>query len=210
MVNVAIYVRVSALDQHPENQLAPCRLFCERKGFDIEGEYIERLSAFKDVERPVYDLVKGKAHSGEIQGVVVWAFDRWVRRRDTLLEDVTILSNYGCKLHAIKDSWIEAINIDGPLGRTLREFLLGLVGSLAEMESSRKSERVKLAYANRKGKKWGRRALPKRVAVDVLRLYANGKSMRWIKDNVTYYDKNKNKKTLSLGSVHKIVSEKVV
>lgn len=206
-MKVAIYVRVSTQDQHPEKQLDDCRTFCEARGYEIEGVYVEKLSAFKkDVQRPKYEEVKSKAFRGEIKAVVVWAFDRWVRNRDTILEDVTTLRSYGCKLHSVKEEWLEAINIDGSLGKTIQEFLLGLIGSMAEMESQKRGERVKMAYNNKKGR-WGRRSLPKRVEEEILQHHREGKSLRWIKDNVEYYDKNKNKRKVSLGSVHKIISK---
>lgn len=207
-MKVAIYARVSTTDQDPEKQLQDCRTFCQSRGYEIEGEYLEKLSGFKEnVNRPMYDLIKSKAYRGEIRGVVVWAFDRWVRNRDTILDDVTILRGYGCKLHSVKEEWLEAVNIDGAIGKTIQEFLLGIIGSIAEMESQKRSERVKMAYSNKKGR-WGRRALPKRVFEEVQQHHKNGKSLRWIAANVEYYDKNKNKKPLSLGSVHKIISQK--
>ena len=203
-----IYVRTSTVEQHPENQIQDCQRYCESRGYEVQEIHIEKLSGFKDINRPEYEKIKKKAYRGEIRAVVVWALDRWVRNRDTLLEDVTSLSQYGCKIHSVKEEWLEAVNIEGPLGRTVREFLLGLVGSIAEMESQRKSERTKIAFLNRKGKRWGRRSLPKRVYDEVIEHRKNGKNLRWIMENVYYYDKNRNKKNLSLGVVHKIISEK--
>lgn len=206
MNNVAIYCRTSTTEQHPEKQLADCRAFCEARGYIIESEYLEKVSGYKQVARPMYEEVKTKARAGKINTVVVWALDRWVRNRDTLLDDVTILRSYNCKIHSVREEWLEAINIDGALGKTIQDFLLGLVGSLAELESQRKADRTRLAYLNKKGK-WGRKALPTRVMVEVAQHNKEGKSMRWIANNVEYYDKNKNKRKLSLGSVHKIIAK---
>jgi putative DNA-invertase from lambdoid prophage Rac len=205
-MHIAIYCRTSTSEQHPEKQINDCKKFAKDRGFDIEGIYLEKLSGYKDIKRPQYELIKNKAYKGEIKGVVVWAFDRWVRNRDTLLEDVTILKSYGCKIYSIKDQWLELINIEGAIGKTIQDFLLGISGSLAEMESQRKAERTKLAYQNHKGK-WGRKSLSKRVRKDVLRLHEKKISMRDITKSVYYYDKNKNKKYLSIGAVHKIIKE---
>ena len=208
-----IYIRTSTKEQYPEKQLEECRIFAKNRGYHIIEEDIEQLSAFKeDVIRPLYEIIKSKAYSGEIQAVIVWALDRWVRNRDTLLEDVTYLRGCGVKLHSVKEEWLEAINIEGSLGKTIQEFLLGLIGSLAEMESQRKSERVKMAYESYKKeeriyKKWGRKSLPDRVVDEVLAFKKEGKSIRWISQNVFYYDKNNNKKNLAIGSVHKIISQ---
>lgn len=213
-MKVAIYCRVSTIEQYPESQIKDCLEFANNKGYEVPKEYIfvEKLSAFKQIERPKYEKVKELARTGKVKAVIVWAFDRWVRNRDTLIEDTTLLSNYGVKLHSVKDAWLEAINIEGALGKTIREFLLGLIGSLGELESSRKSERVKIAYErvkaeNRKYKKWGRKSLPKRVIVQVLELHNQGLSMRKIANEMKYYDKNNNEKKVSIGAVHKIITE---
>jgi len=211
-MKAVIYIRTSTLEQNPENQLEACKKFAINRGYTVEGIYKEQISAFKDIERPKYTEIKKLAYKGEIQAVIVWALDRWVRNRDTLLEDVTILREYGVKLHSIQEEWLEAINIEGSLGKTIQDFLLGLIGSLGEMESQRKSERVKIAYIKhkkeeRKYKKWGRKNLPSRVIKEILELHKKGKSIRYIAQNVTYYDKNKTLKTVSIGSVHKTIAQ---
>lgn len=138
-----VYLRTSTKEQNPALQKENCLDFCKNHGWEVVGIYTEQVSAYKkDVKREQRDIVVEKARLGEAQHIVVWAFDRWVRNRDTLVEDVTTLINYGCQLHSVKDAWLESVNIEGPLGKTIREFLLGLVGSLAEMESSRRSERI--------------------------------------------------------------------
>jgi DNA invertase Pin-like site-specific DNA recombinase len=151
-----IYLRTSTEEQEPENQKRDCLEFAKNKGYEVKEVLLEQLSGFKDIERPKYEKVKLMARTGEIKSVIVWALDRWVRNRDTLLDDVTILRNYGCKIHSVKEAWLEAINIDGALGKTIQDFLLGLIGSIAELESQRKSDRVKIAFQNHKGKRWGR------------------------------------------------------
>ena len=92
---------------------------------------------------------------------------------------------------------------------------MGIVGSLAEMESSIKSERIKSAVRTKegvtrsyKGKKWGRRNLTSRIKEEVIKLHNDGHSMREISKVVIRYDKNQNEKNISLGAVHKILHEK--
>lgn len=206
-MNAVIYVRTSTKEQFPEKQLKDCVRFAEARGYTIIAEYVEKVSAFKkDAKRPMYEEIKEKARIGEIKAVVVWALDRWVRNRDTLLEDVANLTRYGCKLHSVREAYLEAVNIEGAIGKTIQDFLLGLIGSMAQLESQRKADRTHLAYQNRTGR-WGRKPLPKRVVNEVLELHKNGETMRRIAQSVFYYDKNKNKKNLSLASVHKIIVE---
>lgn len=197
-MKAAIYLRVSTKDQHPEKQKQECLKLLKNKGYELHSVHLEKLSGFKEIERPEYEKIKELARKGEIKAVVVWALDRWVRRRDTLLEDTTILKNYGVKLHSVKDAWLESINVEGSLGKTIQEFLLGLIGSLAEMESQRKSERVKMAFKTHKGKKWGRPKTHTNKRKIILELREQGLSYREI-----------NEKTgLSLGKISEIVRSK--
>jgi len=166
-MKVAIYLRVSTKEQDEEMQKDDCMKFCRNHDWEIEGIYQERVSAYKkNVKRPQRDLVIEKARLGEIKHIVVWAFDRWIRNRDTLIDDINTLLGYGCKIHSVKDAWLESINIEGPLGKTLREFMIGLIGSLAEMESKRKSERIWLGKQKTK-KKQGRK--PKKIDYQLIK-----------------------------------------
>jgi len=195
-MKAVIYLRVSTEEQEPENQKKECLEFAKNRGYEVVEVYLERLSGFKDINRPNYEKVKEMARKGEINAVIVWALDRWVRNRDTLLEDVVILRNYGTKIHSVKESWLEAINIDGSLGKTIQEFLLGLIGSIAEMESQRKSERVKIAFTNHKGKKWGRPKVHTNKIKIIIDLFNQGLSIREI-----------NKQTgLSTGKISQLIN----
>jgi len=197
-MKAAIYLRTSTEDQHPENQEKDCLEFAKNRGYEVEGIYLERLSGFKQLIRPEYEKVKEKARKGEIKAVIVWALDRWVRNRDTLMDDTVILRNYGCNIHSVKEAWLEAINIEGSLGKTIQEFLLGLMGSMAEMESQRKSDRVKIAHKNHKGKKWGRPSTHTNKKKIVWGLRMEGNTIRKISELTK----------LSVGRVSQICSEK--
>lgn len=204
--NAVIYLRTSTAEQYPEKQKADCLRFAESRNYNVIHIYEEQLSGYKNITRPSYEEVKQLAYKGEIKAVIVWALDRWVRNRDTLLEDISTLTSYGCKLHSVQEQWLEAINIEGALGRTIQDFLLGLIGSLAQMESQRKSERTKMAYLNRSGR-WGRKSLPKVTQQKIIECYKQGKSLRQISKEVYYYNKYNHPKKVSLGVVHKIVVE---
>ena len=215
-MKAVIYIRTSTGEQEPENQRKPCLEFAKNRGYEVTEVLIEKLSGFKQIERPNYEKVKEMARKGEINAVIVWALDRWVRNRDTLIEDTVILRNYGCKIHSIRESWLEAINIEGSLGKTIQEFLLGLMGSIGEMESQRLSERVRLAVRkgkgttkSYKGNKWGRKALTTQTINKVLNLKKNNPEMsiRDISKQVVHYDSNKNAKQLSRSAVHKIIQD---
>ena len=76
------------------------------------------------------------------------------------------------------------------------ELVINLMGWLAEDESKKKSERVKIAYKNRKTK-WGRKPIHTNKKKIVLDLRNSGFSIRSISKQTG----------LSVGSVHKITKE---
>jgi DNA invertase Pin-like site-specific DNA recombinase len=202
-----IYTRTSTAEQHPEKQRQECIEFAKQRGYEVIEILEEKLSGFKQIDRPQYEKVKQLAHEGKVQAVIVWALDRWVRNRDTLLEDVTMLRIAGVKLHSVKEQWLEAVNVEGSLGKTIQDFLLGIVGSLAEMESQRKRERTLMAYKNRV-KDWGRPAkITDKLKQEVVKLHRQGCSVREIAQSVWFWDKNNNQKFISKSAVHKVIAE---
>jgi DNA invertase Pin-like site-specific DNA recombinase len=213
MKKAAIYVRTSTTEQNPEKQKEECMTLAENRGYEVIGVFSEQISGYKNIKRPEYEYLKEMARKGEIQAIVVWALDRWVRNRDTLIEDIMALSMYNVKIHSVNESWIESINIEGPVGKTLREFLFGITGAIAELESKRKSERAKMAYKyhskkkHHDGKKWGRPGINDSVKNKILKLRKEGKTMKQIKEEVYYWDDNNNKKSVSIGVVHKVIKE---
>ena len=48
-MRVALYARVSTNDQHPENQLLDLRRYARERGWDVQGEYVDKgISGSRD------------------------------------------------------------------------------------------------------------------------------------------------------------------
>lgn len=78
---VGIYARVSTPDgkgQSPEMQLRELREHCERRGWQMVGEYVDRMTGSKD-SRPELDRLMADAHKRRFDVVIVWKFDRFAR-----------------------------------------------------------------------------------------------------------------------------------
>ena len=71
MKRVALYMRVTTIDQHPETQLYDLRQLAQQRGFQIVNEY-DRLSGTK-ANRPGLDELMADARRGRFDVVVVWA-----------------------------------------------------------------------------------------------------------------------------------------
>ena len=75
MKRVALYMRVSTLDQHPETQLYDLRQMTEQRGYQIVEEFTDMISSTK-ARRPGLDAMMRDARRGQFDVVLVWACDR--------------------------------------------------------------------------------------------------------------------------------------
>ena len=99
-----------------------------------------------------------------------------------------------------------------PFNEIMFDFMLQIMGWLAEDESVKKSNRVKMAVrrtengstVSYKGVKWGRKPLSKQVISKIKELRTEGKSVREIAKLVHVYDANNNGRLISKSAVHKI------
>ena len=86
-MRVAIYARVSTANngQNPEMQLRELREYCQRRGWELVGEYVDAgISGAKD-SRPELNRLNADAKRRRFDAVVVWKFDRFARSVSHLL-----------------------------------------------------------------------------------------------------------------------------
>lgn len=85
---VAIYARVSTSNggQSPEMQLTELRDYCQRRGWEIAGEYIDVGVSGAKEKRPELDRLMADAHRRRFDIVCVWKFDRFARSVSHLLK----------------------------------------------------------------------------------------------------------------------------
>jgi DNA invertase Pin-like site-specific DNA recombinase len=67
---VALYLRVSSLDQHPKTQLYDLRQMAAQRGFEVVNEYSDRISGAK-ARRPAWDNLLADARLGRNFDVVM-------------------------------------------------------------------------------------------------------------------------------------------
>jgi len=202
MNKTIIYLRTSTEEQTPENQLRDCLTL-------VSGDYKkveEKQSAFSDKVRPLFELIKKEIIEGKVKHLIVWDWDRLFRNRKKLKQFFELCKMYKCQVHSYRQKFFEDFyKIPAPFDEIMQELVLSLMGWMAEDESKKKSERVKIAYKNRK-KKWGRKPL-ENVESKVIKLYKEGKSLREISSEVYYWDSSRNKKYVSKSAVHKIIAK---
>ncbi|MFN3485034.1 MAG: recombinase family protein [Planctomycetota bacterium] len=154
----ARYRRVSDPSEKIENQDADTLRKAQELGLEIlpEHDYKDIGSAWTTRPRlPERDRLLRDAAAGRLKGctLIVWALDR-IARTEELLPLVKTLRAAGVRLVSCKEPWADT---EGPMG----DLMIFLAGWFADMESRRKSERVKAARARVKaeGGRWGRRPL---------------------------------------------------
>lgn len=208
-----IYIRTSTDEQNPENQLKDCESICK-------GEYklvVDKQSAWKEhQERKGFEEIKKLITQGRVGTLIVWDLDRIYRNRKNLVNFFKLCEIKKCKILSFRQEWLKKINeMPEPWNEIINDFLIQIMGWLAQDESDKKSRRVKASmrikeggvYSYR-GNKWGRKELSKQVINKVLELRKQGKSIREIAKLVKYSDRNNNMKNISKTAVHKILSGK--
>jgi DNA invertase Pin-like site-specific DNA recombinase len=172
MRRAAIYMRVSTVDQHPESQLHDLRQLAQQRGYQLIGEYTDRISGTK-AKRPGLDQLMADARKGRFDVLMVWASDRIARSVRHFLEVLDELN----RLNIEYVSFRENLDTGGALGRAM----VIIIGAIAELERNLIIERVRsgMRRARLEGRHIGRPALELDRA-GILRHRAHGQSLSQI------------------------------
>ncbi len=149
-MRVAIYARVSTVDQEPENQLAELRRYIDARQWAVYQEFIDRgVSGSKD-RRPELDRMLTDAKRRRFDVLLCWRLDRLGRSLKHLVTLLDDLQSLGVSFVSLG----EGIDATTPAGK----LQMHILGAIAEFERGRIVERVKagLARAKADGKKLGR------------------------------------------------------
>src|SRR6516164_649677 len=160
-MKVSLYARVSTDkgQQDPQMQLRELREYCQRRGWEVAGEYVDYMTGSKD-RRPELDRLMADAHKRKFDVVAVWKFDRFARSVSHLLRALETFKALGIDFV----SFSEQMDTSTPAGK----MVFTVLGAVAELERSLIVERVRAGLRNArvKGKKLGRPS----IAVDAARI----------------------------------------
>jgi len=169
MKRAALYMRVSTFEQHPETQLYDLRGMAAQRGFEIAGEYTDKISGSR-AKRPGLDSLLADARRGKFDVVLVEAFDRIARSVRHFLEVLDELTHLNIEFVSFREN----VDTGGPLGRAM----VVIIGAVAELERNLIIERVRAGM--RRAKLEGQRLGRPRLNVDrdaVVRDRARGHSL---------------------------------
>lgn len=134
----------------------------------VDELYADRISGSKRT-RPELDRLLDDLQEGDT--VLILSIDRLSRSTKDLLDIVDTIKSKGAGLKSLQDSWLDTSSTN-----PMSDFLLTVMGALAEMERKTTVKRVNegLAVAKKKGVKFGRpKANPAKVNL-ALDLYDKG------------------------------------
>jgi DNA invertase Pin-like site-specific DNA recombinase len=134
----------------------------------VEKIYADRMSGAK-FDRPALHQMLDELEAGDT--IMIVGIDRLSRSARDLLEIVDIIKNKGAFLKSINDSWLDTTD-----SSPMAEFLLTVMGGLAQMERAMITQRVKegVAVAKQKGVKFGRPKANSNKVAYALELYNKG------------------------------------
>jgi DNA invertase Pin-like site-specific DNA recombinase len=157
---VAIYTRVSTLDQSSEGQEHELLEYAERRGWTVAEVYRDKISGIKN-SRPALDQMLADAKRGQFSYTLVWRIDRLGRSVSHLLEVLETLKALDIKFVSLS----EAIDTSTPTGM----MVFTVLAAVASLERSILVERIRLGISNakRRGVQLGRPALKKLGADEI-------------------------------------------
>jgi len=140
---VAIYIRVSSLDQARDGyslaaQERTLKKYCLDKNYTIYKLYADEGISAKDmVHRPAIQILMQDAEEKKFDVVLFWALSRFTRSVSDLYQTVYRLNQLNIDLV----SYTEAFDTSTPFGRAT----IGILGVFAQLERELTSERVSFA-----------------------------------------------------------------
>ncbi|HEV2093791.1 MAG TPA: recombinase family protein [Rubrobacter sp.] len=152
----AVYARVSKDDgsRETENQFRALRAGCERLGYDLVGEYVDRESGRKGRgERSGFVRLFEDAERRRLDLVMFWSLDRF--SRDGIRKTIGYLQrldHLGVRFRSHTEPYLTTDN------ELIAHIVLGVTSYYAQLEAARISERTKagLKRARAQGKAIGR------------------------------------------------------
>ena len=178
---VAIYTRVSTLDQTIDNQLIELRDHCSRMGWEVVKEYAdEGLSGtLSRDKRPALNSLIKDAYRKRFDLVVCWDISRIGRSMKNLILFLSDMKDRGIGICSVRQGFDTSTSIG--------EIMFQFVGILStwEREMIRERTLAGLERARRDGKTLGRRKVTNdRITAQIIQLRSANRSIRDIASEV--------------------------
>jgi DNA invertase Pin-like site-specific DNA recombinase len=136
-MKAALYARVSTEDQAKEGfsldaQLERLRSFCNARGWEIAGEYVDDGYSGRDDNRPAYRRMMEERDRWDT--ILVMRMDRIHRNSRNFMEMMERLRSWGKEFTSMQES------LD--TGTAMGRFVMDIIQRIAQLESEQIAERV--------------------------------------------------------------------
>ena len=178
---VAIYTRVSTLDQTIDNQLIELRDHCSKMGWEVVKEYAdEGLSGtLSRDKRPALNTLINDAYRKRFDSVVCWDISRIGRSMKELILFLSDMKDRGIGICSVR----QGFDTSTSMGEIMFQFV-GILSSW-EREMIRERTLAGLERAKSQGKTLGRRKVTNdTMAAKIIELRNDRKSIRAIASEV--------------------------
>lgn len=146
IIRCGVYARVSTVGngQSPEMQLRELREYCERRGWQIAGEYVDAGVSGAKESRPELNRLMSAAKQRQFDAVLVWKLDRFGRSLRHLVNSIAEFEALGVSFVSLRDN----VDLSTPAGR----LQFHVVAAMAEFERALIQERVRAGLRNARAK----------------------------------------------------------
>ena len=150
MKKVAIYIRVSTLNQHVESQRLELESYCQRQGWVITQTYEDAGISGTKYDRPALQQMLRDSAKGKFEVLIVFKVCRLARSTSDLLQILQQLKTNGVDFI----STTQNIDTTTSMGKMVLTFL----GAIAEFERETIVERINIGIrrAKAEGVRFGR------------------------------------------------------
>ena len=178
---IAIYTRVSTLDQTIDNQLIELRDHCSKMGWEVTQEYADKgmSGTLSREKRPALNSLIKDAYWKKFDSVVCWDISRLGRSMKELILFLSDMKD--------RDIGICSVRRGFDTSTSMGEIMFQFVGILSSWEREMIRERTLagLKRAKREGKTLGRRKVTDKVmTAKIIELRNENKSIRAIASEV--------------------------
>jgi DNA invertase Pin-like site-specific DNA recombinase len=149
VIRAAVWKRVSTDHQEAANQDSDLAQFVAHHGYEVARTWTLADSAWKNgTGGPKYQAARKEllqaAHKGEFAVLLVWKLDRIIRGEgaEGALRLIRQLRERGCILVSVTETWLTASS-------EVQDVLVAFAGWMAQMESDKRSERIRAGIARK-------------------------------------------------------------
>ena len=100
-MRVALYCRVSTVDQNCEMQLRELREYAKTRKWKITAEYVDTGWSGTKANRPELNRLMADARARRLDAVLVWKLDRWGRSIRDSINSIQELVGLGVRFIAV-------------------------------------------------------------------------------------------------------------